>query len=119
MALKVVGTSEVRSRPSVGCPGGTCYGAEKTALECFTQGLAAEIYPHGVSVTVLSSSQVVAPPGGGGRVRCFTSESWYAHPCYQKEYPCRYARPRLLYLPTCSLRWTVWPVLDRNRGIAS
>jgi NAD(P)-dependent dehydrogenase (short-subunit alcohol dehydrogenase family) len=49
--------------PSVGARGGTCYGAEKAALERFTQGLAAEVYQHGVSVTALSPSQVVPTPG--------------------------------------------------------
>ena len=49
--------------PAVGARGGTCYGAEKAALERFTQGLAAEVYQHGVSVTALSPSQVVPTPG--------------------------------------------------------
>jgi len=49
--------------PQVGARGGTCYGAEKAALERFTQGLAAEVYQHGVSVTALSPSQVVPTPG--------------------------------------------------------
>ena len=49
--------------PAVGARGGTCYGAEKAALERFTQGLAAEVYPHGVSVTCVSPSQVVPTPG--------------------------------------------------------
>ena len=44
-------------------PGGTCYGAEKAALERFTQGLAMEVYQHGVSVTSLAPSQVVPTPG--------------------------------------------------------
>ena len=44
-------------------PGGTCYGAEKAALERFTQGLAAEVYGDGVSVTCFSPSQVVPTPG--------------------------------------------------------
>ena len=35
----------------VGARGGTCYGAEKAALERFTQGLASEVYQYGVSVT--------------------------------------------------------------------
>jgi NAD(P)-dependent dehydrogenase (short-subunit alcohol dehydrogenase family) len=48
---------------TVGARGGTCYGAEKAALERFTQGLAAEVYPHGVSVTCVSPSQVVPTPG--------------------------------------------------------
>jgi NAD(P)-dependent dehydrogenase (short-subunit alcohol dehydrogenase family) len=43
--------------------GGTCYGAEKAALERFTQGLAAEVYAAGVSVTCVSPSQVVPTPG--------------------------------------------------------
>ena len=43
--------------------GGTCYGAEKAALERFTQGLAAEVYEFGVSVTCVSPSQVVPTPG--------------------------------------------------------
>jgi citronellol/citronellal dehydrogenase len=43
--------------------GGTCYGAEKAALERFTQGLAAEVYQSGVSVTCVSPSQVVPTPG--------------------------------------------------------
>jgi citronellol/citronellal dehydrogenase len=43
--------------------GGTLYGAEKAALERFTQGLAAEVYEHGVAVTCLSPSLVVATPG--------------------------------------------------------
>ncbi|MGD8860364.1 MAG: SDR family NAD(P)-dependent oxidoreductase [Myxococcales bacterium] len=43
--------------------GGTLYGAEKAALERFTQGLAAEVYDAGVSVTCVSPSQVVATPG--------------------------------------------------------
>jgi citronellol/citronellal dehydrogenase len=43
--------------------GGTLYGAEKAALERFTQGLAAEVYGDGVSVTCVSPSLVVATPG--------------------------------------------------------
>lgn len=43
--------------------GGTLYGAEKAALERFTQGLAAEVQDDGVSVTCMSPSQVVATPG--------------------------------------------------------
>jgi NAD(P)-dependent dehydrogenase (short-subunit alcohol dehydrogenase family) len=44
-------------------PGGTCYGAEKAALERFSQGLAAEVYEYGISVTALSPSLVVPTPG--------------------------------------------------------
>ena len=43
--------------------GGTCYGAEKAALERFTQGLAQEVYDDGVCVTAVSPSQVVPTPG--------------------------------------------------------
>jgi citronellol/citronellal dehydrogenase len=43
--------------------GGTCYGAEKAALERFTQGLAQEVYSYGVSVTCVSPSLVVPTPG--------------------------------------------------------
>ena len=43
--------------------GGTCYGAEKAALERFTQGLAQEVYQYGVSVTCVSPSLVVPTPG--------------------------------------------------------
>jgi citronellol/citronellal dehydrogenase len=49
--------------PSVAARGGTCYGAEKAALERFTQGLAAEVYQHGISVTCVSPSQIVPTPG--------------------------------------------------------
>jgi citronellol/citronellal dehydrogenase len=49
--------------PAAGVRGGTCYGAQKAALERFTQGLAAEVYAHGVSVTCVSPSQVVPTPG--------------------------------------------------------
>ena len=43
--------------------GVTCYGAEKAALERFTQGLALEVFEYGVSVTCLSPSVVVPTPG--------------------------------------------------------
>ena len=43
--------------------GGTCYGAQKAALERFTQGLAQEVYQDGISVTCVSPSQVVPTPG--------------------------------------------------------
>jgi citronellol/citronellal dehydrogenase len=48
---------------AAGARGGTCYGAQKAALERFTQGLAAEVYRHGISVTCVSPSQVVPTPG--------------------------------------------------------
>jgi citronellol/citronellal dehydrogenase len=43
--------------------GGTLYGAEKAALERFTQGLASEVYERGVSVSCVSPSLIVATPG--------------------------------------------------------
>ena len=43
--------------------GGTCYGAEKAALERFTQGLAHEVYQYGISVTCVSPSRIVPTPG--------------------------------------------------------
>jgi NAD(P)-dependent dehydrogenase (short-subunit alcohol dehydrogenase family) len=43
--------------------GGVCYGAEKAALERFTQGLAEEVYEYGISVTCVSPSEVVVTPG--------------------------------------------------------
>ena len=49
--------------PKVGARGGTCYGAEKAALERFTQGLASEVFQYGISVTAVSPSQVVPTPG--------------------------------------------------------
>lgn len=49
--------------PGAGARGGTCYGAEKAALERFTQGLAEEVYQYGISVTCVSPSQVVPTPG--------------------------------------------------------
>ncbi len=39
------------------------YGATKAALERFTQGLAEEVYQHGISVTCVAPSKGVATPG--------------------------------------------------------
>jgi NAD(P)-dependent dehydrogenase (short-subunit alcohol dehydrogenase family) len=49
--------------PEAPARGGTCYGAEKAALERFTQGLASEVYEYGISVTCVSPSMVVATEG--------------------------------------------------------
>ena len=49
--------------PNAGQGGGTCYGAEKAALERFTQGLAEEVYQFGVCVTSVAPSLVVPTPG--------------------------------------------------------
>jgi citronellol/citronellal dehydrogenase len=43
--------------------GGVMYGASKAALERFTQGLAQEVYEHGITVACVSPSQVVPTPG--------------------------------------------------------
>ena len=43
--------------------GHTMYGATKAALERFTQGLAQEVQAHGIAVSAVSPSQVVATPG--------------------------------------------------------
>lgn len=41
----------------------TKYGAEKAAIERFSQGLAEEVYQYNISVTALSPSQIVITPG--------------------------------------------------------
>jgi len=43
--------------------GGTVYGMCKAALERFTTGLAAELYPDGIAVNVLSPTGLVKTPG--------------------------------------------------------
>ena len=43
--------------------GGILYGAEKAALERMSQGLAMEVYEHGIRVSCLSPSQIVPTPG--------------------------------------------------------
>jgi citronellol/citronellal dehydrogenase len=43
--------------------GSSCYGAEKAALERFSQGLAAEVYSEGVGVATVAPSLIVATPG--------------------------------------------------------
>ena len=50
--------------PAAGGSGGaTCYGAEKAALERFTQGLASEVYGYGIAVSCVAPSLVVPTPG--------------------------------------------------------
>jgi NAD(P)-dependent dehydrogenase (short-subunit alcohol dehydrogenase family) len=49
--------------PGVGFRGGTCYGAEKAAIERFSQGLAQEVYASGISVSCVAPSLVVPTPG--------------------------------------------------------
>ncbi len=43
--------------------GGSLYGAEKAAIERFSQGLAEEVYQDGITVAGLAPSQVVPTPG--------------------------------------------------------
>lgn len=49
--------------PNANVRGGTLYGAEKAALERFSQGLAEEVYQYGVTVACVSPSAVVPTPG--------------------------------------------------------
>jgi len=50
--------------PYPGATGGSsAYGMQKAALERFTQGLAQEMYQHGISVTAFSPSQFVPTAG--------------------------------------------------------
>ena len=58
-----VGPGRGPYRELAGIAGGACYGAEKAALERFTQGLASEVYEFGISVTCVSPSLVVPTPG--------------------------------------------------------
>jgi NAD(P)-dependent dehydrogenase (short-subunit alcohol dehydrogenase family) len=44
-------------------PGGTVYGMCKAALERFSTGLAAELYPDNIAVNALSPNRVVPTPG--------------------------------------------------------
>lgn len=46
-----------------GLKGSTCYGAEKAALERFSQGLASEVYADGVGVAAVAPSLIVPTPG--------------------------------------------------------
>ena len=49
--------------PLRGVGGGTMYGTTKAAIERFTQGLAEEVYPYGISVACVAPSHVVATAG--------------------------------------------------------
>jgi NAD(P)-dependent dehydrogenase (short-subunit alcohol dehydrogenase family) len=44
-------------------PGRVEYGATKAALERMTQGLAEEVYPHGITVAAVAPSRTVPTPG--------------------------------------------------------
>ena len=43
--------------------GDTAYGAQKAAIERFSQGLAEEVYPDGVGVAAIAPSLIVPTPG--------------------------------------------------------
>jgi NAD(P)-dependent dehydrogenase (short-subunit alcohol dehydrogenase family) len=43
--------------------GDTSYGAQKAMIERLTQGLAQEVYPHGIGVSAVAPSQIVPTPG--------------------------------------------------------
>ncbi|MSP78917.1 MAG: SDR family NAD(P)-dependent oxidoreductase [Dehalococcoidia bacterium] len=49
--------------PEAPIRGGTMYGASKAALERFTQGLAQEVWQHGISVAAFSPSELVPTEG--------------------------------------------------------
>jgi len=51
------------SRTVMGPP--TMYAATKAAVERLTQGLAEEVYSHGITVAAVAPSNTVATPGGG------------------------------------------------------
>jgi NAD(P)-dependent dehydrogenase (short-subunit alcohol dehydrogenase family) len=57
------GRGPYESTGGAGPRGGTMYGASKAAIERFTQGLAQEVYEHGVSVTCYSPGVGVATEG--------------------------------------------------------
>ncbi|MDB9823329.1 SDR family NAD(P)-dependent oxidoreductase [Deltaproteobacteria bacterium] len=52
---------EPESRTIIGPP--TVYATTKAAVERFTQGLAEEVYPYGVSVSAVAPSNTVSTPG--------------------------------------------------------
>jgi NAD(P)-dependent dehydrogenase (short-subunit alcohol dehydrogenase family) len=53
---------EPESRTIIGPP--TVYATTKAAVERFTQGLAEEVYPYGISVSAVAPSNTVSTPGG-------------------------------------------------------
>jgi NAD(P)-dependent dehydrogenase (short-subunit alcohol dehydrogenase family) len=54
------GAAPYRGTPIIG---DTAYGAQKAAIERFTQGLAEEVYPAGVGVAAIAPSLIVPTPG--------------------------------------------------------
>jgi NAD(P)-dependent dehydrogenase (short-subunit alcohol dehydrogenase family) len=62
-SMGAVGPGRGPYAPNEGLLGGTMYGATKAALERFTQGLAQEVYEHGISVTCVSPSVGVPTEG--------------------------------------------------------
>jgi citronellol/citronellal dehydrogenase len=43
--------------------GDAAYGAQKAAIERLTQGIAQEVFPHGIGVAAIAPSQIVPTPG--------------------------------------------------------
>lgn len=62
-SMGAVGPGRGPYEPIEGLVGGAMYGATKAALERFTQGLAQEVYGHGISVTCVSPSVGVPTEG--------------------------------------------------------
>jgi len=54
------GAGPYRGTPIIG---DTAYGAQKAAIERFSQGLAEEVYPQGVGVAAIAPSLIVPTPG--------------------------------------------------------
>ncbi len=59
--VNVSSHAALHPKPDAGGRGGTVYGMCKAALERFTTGLASEVYPDNVSVSVISPGLVATP----------------------------------------------------------
>ncbi len=60
--------------------GGTLYGAQKAALERLSQGMAQEVYQHGISVVCVAPSAVVQTPGTRHVLSSSSSEDQQSEP---------------------------------------
>lgn len=67
---------------------GVLYGTEKAALERFTQGLAEEVYPHGIIVAALSPSQVVVTPGVLAHASAYDRDEDQLEPAWMMAHAC-------------------------------
>ena len=67
---------------------GVLYGTEKAALERFTQGLAEEVYPHGITVAALSPSQVVVTPGVLAHASAYDRDEEQLEPAWMMAQAC-------------------------------